>query len=302
MPRPARSLRTVHVPVMLHEVLEQLDITPGLTILDGTVGAGGHSQHILKQMNHQGRLIGIDRDQTMLDRAAKVLSGPTVSLHQASYAEAERILDDLGIEQVDRVLLDLGLSSDQLADQDRGFGFDTSGPLDMRFDVSQGVSAWELLSQSTQAELVEIFKSYGDEKHAEVIATAIVRRNKEQTSIQNADELVEVIETTVGTSGQRKSPSVVRVFQALRIAVNRELEQLQTFLDEILPQRLKSGGRAVIITFHSLEDRMVKEAFRDSSIWSNLTRKPLPPTPSEIRNNPRSRSAKIRVAERVAGT
>lgn len=302
MPRPARSRRTVHVPVMLHEVLEQLDITPGLTILDGTVGAGGHSQHILKRMNDQGHLIGVDRDQTMLDRAAKALSGPTVSLHQASYAEAERILDDLGIEQVDRVLLDLGLSSDQLADQNRGFGFDTSGPLDMRFDVSQGVSARELLSQSTQAELVEIFKSYGDEKHAEVIATAIVHRNKEQTSIQTADELVELIESTVGTSGQRKSPSVVRVFQALRIAVNREIEQLQTFLDQILPQRLKGGGRVVIITFHSLEDRMVKEAFRDSSIWSNLTRKPLAPTPSEIRNNPRSRSAKIRVAERVAGT
>lgn len=298
MPRPSPSRRTVHIPVMLHEVLDQLAITPELTIVDGTLGAGGHSQKILQLMGQQGRLIGLDRDPSMIDRAAQVVTGPNVSLHQCSYAQMGEVLDELHIPQVDRVLLDLGLSSDQLADPRRGFGFDTSGPLDMRFDTTSGRSAADLLQRATPAELEQIFTEYGEEKAAAQIAAAIAERNRSRQPVQTADQLVQLVEKVTGPSGKAKSPSVARIFQSLRIAVNRELDQLETFLHTILPERLKVGGRAVIITFHSIEDRMVKEAFRDSTRWNNLTRKPLAPTPSEVRVNPRSRSAKLRVAER----
>ncbi len=299
MPRPSPSNRTVHIPVMLHEVLTQLAIQPGLNIVDGTLGAGGHSQHILKAMNHQGQLIGLDRDQSMLDRAAQVVSGPNVSLHQCSYAELETVLDTLELETVDRVLLDLGLSSDQLADPQRGFGFDTSGPLDMRYDTSTGSPAKDLMLTASTEELTQIFSEYGDERDADKIAAEIVKRRKAARAIETADQLVELVHSVTGPTSQKKSPSVARVFQGLRIAVNRELDQLEQFLTEVLPQRLSPGGRAVIITFHSIEDRMVKDAFRNKEVWNNLTRKPLAPTPSEVRMNPRSRSAKIRVAERA---
>ncbi len=299
MPRPSPSRRTVHVPVMLHEVLNSLAIQLNLTIVDGTLGAGGHSQHILKAMNNQGQLIGLDRDQSMIDRAAQVVSGENVSLHQCSYAELDHVLDELNLEQVDRVLLDLGLSSDQLADPQRGFGFDTTGTLDMRFDTTTGRSVEELLRSGSVDELSQIFSEYGEEKAATRIAEAIVKRSRSGNSIQTADQLVGLVNEVTGPSKKSKSPSVARVFQALRIAVNSELDQLDTFLKSVLPNRLRSGGRAVVITFHSLEDRMVKEAFRDSTTWKNLTRKPLTPTPSEIRMNPRSRSAKLRIAERT---
>lgn len=299
MPRPTPSRRTVHVPVMLHEVLEQLAIQPHLTILDGTLGAGGHSSHILKAMNTHGRLIGLDRDQSMIDRASQVVKGPNVSLHQASYANIETILDSLEIPHFDRVLLDLGLSSDQLADANRGFGFDTSGTLDMRFDETQGQSAADFLQIASEAEIETVLTKYGEDKAAASIANEIHKQRRSGNPIRSADQLVELVERVTGPTTKKKSPSVARVFQALRITVNRELDQLETFLSEILPTRLSVGGRAVMITFHSLEDRMVKEAFRNSDVWNNLTRKPLAPTPSEVRNNPRSRSAKLRVAERI---
>lgn len=297
MPRPTPSRRTVHIPVMLREVLDQLAIEPGIIIVDGTVGAGGHSQRILSAMNQQGQLIGVDRDQSMLDRAAQVVSAPNVSLHQGSYAQLGEVLDQLQIEKVDRVLLDLGLSSDQLADPERGFGFDTSGTLDMRFDKSSGQSVAEFLQSASATDIAAAIQSFGEDPDSDRIAEAIVRR-RSSNPVVTADQLVELVESVTGESSKRKSPSVARVFQALRIVVNQELEQLDRFLKTVLPERLKPGGRIVIITFHSLEDRMVKEAFRDDSVWHNLTRKPIPPTPSEIRNNPRSRSAKIRVAER----
>ncbi|MDB4742915.1 16S rRNA (cytosine(1402)-N(4))-methyltransferase RsmH [Planctomicrobium sp.] len=299
MPRPTSSHRTVHVPVMLHEVLDQLAIEPNLTILDGTLGAGGHSSHILKAMNTQGRLIGLDRDQSMIDRASQIVNGPNVSLHQASYAQIVPILDSLEIPQFDRVLLDLGLSSDQLADANRGFGFDTSGTLDMRFDETEGQSAADFLQSASEAEIEAVLSNYGEEKAAANIAHEIHKQRRSGNPIRTADQLVELVERVTGPTNKKKSPSVARVFQALRIAVNRELDQLDNFLYEILPTRLSLGGRAVIITFHSLEDRMVKDAFRNTEVWNNLTRKPLAPTPSEIRNNPRSRSAKLRVAERI---
>lgn len=303
MPRPSRPAgqqRTVHVPVMLREILHWLELGPGLTVLDGTVGAGGHSQHILKSLGPTGRLVGLDRDPTMLQRAAQVVAGENVTLKQSSYAQADAVLDELQIPQVDRILLDLGLSSDQLADQDRGFGFDVGGGLlDMRFDQSQGKPAAELLRQLSVQELQRIFEEYGEERQARPIAEAIHDRSRRGEPVQTASELAALIEHVVRSRGKSDSHPATRVFQALRIAANRELEQLETFLSDVAPRRLKPGGRIVLITFHSLEDRIVKQFLRETQTWDTLTPKPVAPTPSEIRLNPRSRSAKLRAAVRL---
>lgn len=300
MTRPSPSRRTVHVPVMLREVLTQLDLREGQTVVDGTVGAGGHSQKILPMLGESGQLIGLDRDPEMLARAAQVVTGPRAHLEQSSYRQLPEVLARLGIQQVDRILLDLGLSSDQLADRNRGFGFDTTGALDMRFDQSAGSSVAELLSSASESELETLFREYGEDRLSDKIAKQIVQQRHQGKAIQTADQLVEaVLSATGGKSGDRKSPSVTRVFQALRIAVNEELQQLDVFLESVLPVVLRPGGRVAIISFHSLEDRRVKSAFRDAGQWKLVTQKPLSPTPSEVRMNPRSRSAKLRVAERI---
>jgi len=286
------------VPVMAHEVLAELALQPDLVIVDGTLGAGGHSQQILSRMSSSCRLIGLDRDPTMLRRAAQVLQDSRVELRCSSYAQLDQVLDELQIPQIDRLLVDLGLSSDQLADPHRGFGFETAGPLDMRFDLESGRSAAELLATADAAELADIFMKYGEEPLAQKIAEAIVTERRAGQGITLASQLKQLIER-LSPVIKGKSHPATRVFQALRIAVNQELEQLQTLLDDVLVRRLKPGGRALVITFHSLEDRLVKQAFRDVTLWNNLTRKPLTAAPSEVRWNPRSRSAKLRVAERT---
>ncbi|HWL08614.1 MAG TPA: 16S rRNA (cytosine(1402)-N(4))-methyltransferase RsmH [Planctomicrobium sp.] len=275
-----------------------MQLESGLTIVDGTVGAGGHSQQILKKIDAESRLIGLDRDPAMLARAAQVLDDPRVSLRQSSYAELKPVLEELNINKVDRVLLDLGLSSDQLADAERGFGFDTTGPLDMRFDVTQGIPVAELLATADGEELEAIFTDYGEETESRRLTEQIIAA-RSQGGIRTAGDLKTLVERVVGTPAKGKSHPATRIFQALRIAVNRELEQLDTFLKQILPDVLNDGGLALIITFHSLEDRLVKQAFRESELWENITRKPLTATPSEVRWNPRSRSAKLRVAKRI---
>ena len=298
MPAPTPPNRTVHVPVLLREVIDQLALDPGLTVLDGTIGAGGHSQKILKTIGNSGQLIGLDRDQTMLDRAAKVVAGTNVRLRQMSYAEAPQLLEELEIDHVDRVLLDLGLSSDQLADPHRGFGFDTHGELDMRFDSSSGQSVKDYFERASKEELERTFEEFGEERFASQIADGIVAKRKSGTPIHSVEQLIDVVLKKTGNKGNRRSPSVVRVFQALRIAVNDELDHLDRFLENGLPNILKQGGRAVIITFHSIEDRKVKQTFKNKQLWKNLTSKPIVPTASEVRRNPRARSAKLRVAER----
>ncbi|MEW4490834.1 16S rRNA (cytosine(1402)-N(4))-methyltransferase RsmH [Thalassoglobus sp. JC818] len=300
MPRRSPSRRTVHIPVMLREVLAQLELRDGLVVVDGTVGAGGHSQKILPIIGDSGRLIGIDRDREMLDRAAQVVSGPQVVLEQASYLQLSEVLEKCGLNDVDRILLDLGLSSDQLASPDRGFGFDTSGTLDMRFDVRTGQSVAELLASASESQIAEVIQEFGEDRQAGNIAKQIVAQRKSGQPVETVDQLIDaVLAATGGNLGDRRSPSVVRVFQAMRIAVNEELKQLDRFLDTVLPHVLRPGGRIVIITFHSLEDRRVKQAFRESEVLKLITPKPLAPTPSEVRMNPRARSAKLRVAERI---
>lgn len=284
---------------MLREVLMQLELQPGLTVLDGTVGAGGHSREISQRIGPTGTLIGLDRDPLMLGFAAEKVSGERRFLKQSSYSQAASVLQELGIASVDRVLLDLGLSSDQLADPQRGFGYSVDAPLDMRFDVRGGESVREFVNHSDEETLETVFREYGEERFSREIAAAIVERRR-STPLETTRDLSQAVEAAIPARFQqeaRKEPAT-RVFQALRIAVNRELEHLEQALRDELHQVLAPGGRIVIITFHSLEDRIVKDAFRDVERWDAITRKPILPSPAEARMNPRSRSAKVRSAIR----
>ncbi len=298
-PTPAPNQPPVHRPVLLREVMQYLDVKPGQTIVDGTVGAGGHSQEILQRLGNEGTLIGLDRDPDMLRLAAGRLNAPNCQLIHASYVELKEVLARLSIERVDRILLDLGLSSDQLADAQRGFGFQTAGPLDLRFDITQGEPAWRLLEVASAGELKRIFQEYGEERFSERIAEHLVER-RGQRPVHSAADLVEAVAEAVPrkfTQEAKKHPAT-RVFQALRIAVNDELTHLERALATAVPDSLAAGGRVVVISFHSLEDRLVKNAFRDKKQWQNLTRRPVTPGGVEIRMNPRSRTAKLRAAEK----
>lgn len=292
--------RPVHVPVMPREVLQWLQLSPGLTVLDGTVGAAGHSQLILKALGDSGQLIGFDRDPMMLAIAEQKLTpkqNSNCQLVRSSYADAGNILQKSGITGVDRVLLDLGLSSDQLSDRKRGFGFDAGGPLDMRFHPHEGRSAAELLLHLEEKQLTDILRTHGEEPAAAKIAFEIVRRRRLGQPITTAEELECCVCGAVGTaraSGNRNPAT--RVFQALRIATNDELQHVERMLTEVLPTIMNPGGIAVILTFHSLEDRIIKNAFKGHQGWQVLTKTPLEASPAEIRLNPRSRSAKLRAA------
>lgn len=239
----------------------------------------------------------------MLQHAAMVVTGERSHLCHASYRDLPSVLRELKLDAVDRILVDLGLSSDQLADRERGFGFNTSGPLDMRFDVTQGEPAADLLSRAPSEELETIFREFGEERFSRQIAEQIVRQRR-TSPIQTASDLVAAIDSALPPSIRRearKEPAT-RVFQALRIAVNRELQHLEHALAHSLYDSLRPGGRLVVITFHSLEDRLVKHAFRDESRWQCLHKKPVAPSPQEIRINPRARSAKLRVAVKLPPT
>lgn len=284
-------------------VRKSLELTAGLTAVDATVGAGGHSFDILESISPGGTLIGIDRDPMMLAHAlARLQSSPhfsTSSVHlcQGSYVTLSEILADRSIQRVDRVLADLGLSSDQLADNSRGFRFQSDGLLDLRFDIDAGEPAHGILASRSTAELAGIFRDFGEERHSDAIAKQIVAIRR-QTPVDTARKLSDVVESVVQRRGSPGIHPATRVFQALRIAANNELEHVRQFTEEILPETLRSDGRAAIITFHSLEDRIVKHAFRNKELWELLTRKPLEPTAAEKRHNPRSRSAKLRTALR----
>jgi 16S rRNA (cytosine1402-N4)-methyltransferase len=289
--------RAVHVPVLLREVLANLKLEPGMTVVDGTIGAGGHSREMLKVIGPHGRLIGLDRDPMMLGYAAKSVSGENVTLQQASYVEIPAVLEKLGIPGVDRILLDLGLSSDQLSDISRGFGFLSNGPLDLRFDVASGQPASDVLATWNASQLEEIFREYGEEPLARPLAEYLVKRRATQPIRTGADLSASVAECP---AFRRQGPSdknpATRVFQALRIAVNHELDHVQRGISSSCHVSLKPAGLLAVITFHSLEDRLVKNEFRMQERWDNLTAKPIVATPQEQRFNPRSRSAKLRVA------
>jgi 16S rRNA (cytosine1402-N4)-methyltransferase len=302
--RPGSSGASLHAPVLVREVLHALDLQSGQTIVDGTIGGGGHGKKILEAIGSEGTLIGMDRDLMMLEFASKQLSleqltQPNCHLVHDSYAHLPDALQNRNIAAVDGVLLDLGLSSDQLADDERGFGFASTGPLDLRFDLTSGKSAWKHLEKLDEGALAEIFQEFGEERFADRIAAEIVARRRGRP-VRTASDLAEAVVAAIPGSrrGDSRRHPATRVFQALRIAVNNELEQLHAALDHVLYDSLRPGGRAVVISFHSLEDRMVKNAFRDVDRWQTLTTKPVTAAPAEIRLNPRARTAKLRAAIR----
>jgi 16S rRNA (cytosine1402-N4)-methyltransferase len=308
-----------HVSVMPGEVLELLAPRPGGIYLDGTVGGGGHAGLILEASSPDGRLIGLDQDPGALAAAARVLApfGARVTLCHGSFATLDRQLADLGIEEVDGILLDLGVSSHQLDTPERGFSFREDGPLDMRMDPAQPVSAIDILARDDAEELKRIFREYGEERWAGRIAREIVRTRNEvplTTTRQLADLVCRVVPG--GYQPQRIHPAT-RIFQALRIAVNSELEALQSGLAAAL-RSLRPGGRLVVISFHSLEDRLVKQGFREAASTCScpprlpvcvcnrkaqvkiLTTRGIRPAEAETIVNPRARSAVLRAAERLA--
>jgi 16S rRNA (cytosine1402-N4)-methyltransferase len=244
-----------------------------------------------------GRVVGLDRDPAAIERAERELRGLPVLVACSSYADTPEVLAEAGIEAVDGVLLDLGLSSDQLEDRQRGFSYHADGPLDLRFDPTHGEPAARLIARLSAEHLADLIYRYGEERCSRRIARAIVERRRERP-VETAGDLAEIVRRAVPRDYDPRIDPATRTFQALRIAVNGELEHLELALRR-LPPLLAPGGRLAIISFHSLEDRLVKEAFRTSPLLQVVTGKPLRPTEAEVAANPRSRSAKLRVAERI---
>ena len=293
----------VHNPVMVREVLEVLSPAPGETFLDLTAGAGGHGFEIASRLGPEGLLVAMDRDAKILDIAGKRLTGAglaQVRLVQGNFLDCRRALADAGVQRVDGILLDLGVSSFQLGDPERGFSFAQDGPLDMRMDPGcETTTAADVVNSAGEEELADIFFRYGQERHARRIARRIAEARRVE-KITRTGQLADIIRRAYGRYKWQRIHPATRVFQALRIEVNDELGNLKGMLD-IAPGLLREEGRIAVISFHSLEDRIVKEDFRNharAGLYKLITKKPLRPSQAEIDSNPRSRSAKLRAAKR----
>jgi 16S rRNA (cytosine1402-N4)-methyltransferase len=319
----------VHKPVLLKEVMENLKLEPGMTVVDGTLGAGGHSLEILKRILPGGKLISIDWDKRAVRNFKKKLEeefsiAKRKLIHKAwrgvvdNYANIGQILRGLGIQSVEAIFVDLGFSSDQIEDPQRGFSFLHNGPLDMRYSPEkQKKTAADIVNSYPEERLVGIFKNYGEEKFARKIARGIKERRKTR-KIRETRELVEIILDSIpaGKYQRARIHPATKVFQALRIETNQELENLKKFLPQAI-EALASEGRLAIISFHSLEDRLVKSIFREESRdclcpptfpqcvcghqarLKIITKRPIIASEKEIRENPRARSAKLRVAQKI---
>ena len=307
-----------HLPVMVEEAVTALSPAPGSLQIDATVGGGGHAERILEASTPDGRLVGLDADRAAIARAGARLArfGERVVLRQANFADVAEVAPAAGFPAVDGVLFDLGLSSDQLADRERGFSFRSDAPLDMRFDPSRGVPAHELLTELPAAELAAILRRYGEEPFAGRIARAIVTERDDPRTLTGTG-LAALVERVTPRGKRRRIHPATRVFQALRIAVNGELDAIERGLAGALGL-LRPGGRLVVISYHSLEDRIVKRFFaterRGCTCPPELPvcvcgrqprlrlvgRQPLRPSLAETMRNPRSRSARLRAAERAA--
>lgn len=302
-----------HEPVMVREVLEYLACRPGQTIVDATVGSGGHAAAIAERVSPGGRVIGIDRDPEALERAAQRLAGWRVTLINENYANLEVVLDNLGVREVDGVLIDCGASLEQLTTGRRGFSFREDGPLDMRMNPRDETTAADLVNTLPEEELARILWQYGEERRARQIARAIVAQRQQQP-ITTTAQLAALIAATIPVRARPKRlHAATKSFMALRIAVNDEIGALVTALNAAI-RRTRVGGRIVALTYHSLEGGATKDVFRQASDRSlcspSPSGEPLPrvrlvskkavkPTPEEIARNPRARSALLRVAERV---
>ena len=288
----------VHLPVMVREVVEMLNIRLGGTYVDATVGLGGHAEEILKQMGPEGRFIGMDRDEEALKMARGRLGNHRVVLKKGTFSGLKEVMISLGIYEVDGILFDFGVSMMQFKDPERGFSFSTGEPLDMRMDTSQKMTAEEIVNNYSQSELERILREYGEERNARKIARAIIAA-RTRTRIRTCSELAEIVRAVSGGRG-RHHPAT-RTFQALRIAVNDEIREIDLGLRSSVGF-LRSGGRLCAISYHSLEDRVAKHMIRDSAregVLRALTKKPLTPSREEVMNNPSARSAKMRCAEKA---
>lgn len=307
-----------HVPVLFDEAMEALNIRPGGTYIDGTTGGGGHSAGICERLNGNGLLIAVDRDTDALDASRKRLEGFTCEkrfLH-TNYSDLETLREACGPAGADGILLDLGVSSFQLDNPERGFSYMHDAPLDMRMDEDDSLTAYDVVNGYSQREIERVIREYGEERWASRIAQFIVRKRKE-APIQTTWELVDVIKAAIPAKARREGPHPAkRTFQAIRIEVNGELDHVKRAA-ESLPDILAPGGRLAIITFHSLEDRIVKQAFHKrldpctcpknipvcvcgkKPDVRKVTGKPIVPSGEELERNPRSRSAKLRVIEKL---
>ena len=306
-----------HESVLLQECVRYLDIDPAGIYVDGTLGMGGHAEAVAQKLT-SGLLIGIDRDDRALASSRERLAGfgNKVRLVKGSFGDLSQILDSLGVSQVNGMLFDLGVSSPQLDDKSRGFSYMQDAPLDMRMDETAPLTARDVLNTYSEAELRSIFWRYGEERYAGRIAEAVVAA-RQTTPLETTGQFVEIIRSTMPAAALReKQHPAKRCFQAVRIEVNDELGQLERMLDQA-PDRLAVGGRLCVISFHSLEDRLVKEAIRkrengctcppDFPVCTcgfvktlrSVTRKPVIPGGEELARNPRARSARLRIAEKV---
>lgn len=309
-----------HKPVLLAEVMEYLNCRKGSTIVDCTLGGAGHAQEIAARIAPGGTLVGLDVDDEALNAARKALApfGQQINVEvvRASFAELDDVLTELGTGPVDGFLFDLGISSHHVERADRGFSYQKEGPLDMRMDRRSEITAEYVINNYTQEQLERIFRDYGEEKFARRIARFIVER-RQRKPVKTTGELVEIIKDAIPASARRAGRHPARrVFQALRIEVNRELENLNRGLTSAVSW-LKPGGRVVVISYHSLEDRLVKSIFKDfestcicpptapacvcgrKPVLKILTRRAVSPSPAEIEENPRARSARLRAAEKL---
>lgn len=320
-PSTEQMTASPHISVLADEVMELLNPVSGGLYCDGTLGAGGHTRRILAESSPDGRVIGIDRDEVALAMAKSRLGedASRVQFVHGSFENVDEHLAAIGVDKVDGLLLDLGVSSMQLDTGERGFSFNQDGPVDMRMDTSQGETALDLIHRLDERELANIIRDYGEERFSKRIAERL-KRDAKAGILTSTLVLADAVSACIPAKLKHKSRihPATRTFQALRIAVNRELDQLARFL-EVFVDLLAPGGRCAIISFHSLEDRMVKRCFRElaktSSLPPNLarqagervdpicvplTRKPVTATEEEIQSNSRSRSAKLRACEKVA--
>jgi 16S rRNA (cytosine1402-N4)-methyltransferase len=307
-----------HQPVLLAEALHYLNLQSGSIAVDATIGGGGHAKSIAKAIGQEGILLGLDVDEEALNAAAKELApfGQQIRLFKESYRNLDKVMMEASLGAVDAFLFDLGVASFHLDNPERGFSYQLDGPLDMRFDRSTKLTAAEVVNTYSQTELVRLLKKYGEEKWASRIAQFIVERRKRRP-ITRTLELVEVVKEAIPAGARRRGPHPARhTFQALRIEVNKELEGLKEVIEAAVDW-LKPGGRLVIISYHSLEDRLVKREFQKMTrgcicppelpkcvcgqrpIIKVLTKKPVIPSQEEVKENPRARSAKLRAAEKL---
>ncbi|MFL0246744.1 16S rRNA (cytosine(1402)-N(4))-methyltransferase RsmH [Candidatus Clostridium stratigraminis] len=306
-----------HISVLLNEVIEGLNINENGTYVDCTLGGAGHSSEIIKKLNSKGKLIGIDQDLEALSAAKeKLISYENVIYVHNNFTNIENILDELEIDNIDGILMDLGVSSYQLDNGERGFSYMKDAPLDMRMDREAELTAYEVVNGYSEERLYKLIRDYGEEKFASRIARFIVDRRK-NSPITSTYELVDIIKAAIPAKARREGPHPAkRTFQAIRIEVNRELEILDKAIEGSI-NKLKKGGRLAIITFHSLEDRIVKNKFKDLAdpckcpkefpvcicgkvpTIKIISKKPIEPSKEEIEENPRSRSAKLRIAEKI---